>query len=820
MRTLPKAAPCLALVLAYTGDASADVELGSALRAVADAAPLGRLVTSTAPGGVARVALLAPRGDRPRALPSNAVPITAEWFALYAAPAGFDALRAATGTKLYWSPPRRVLLDDASAWTRAAAVRADYGLSGRGVLIGLIDTGVDIRHRDLRTATGSTRVRWFVDFSRPPARRHPALENELGCSADTAPCAIFSAEDLDALLSNQRTRDEPSDEFGHGTHVASLAAGNGLSHSPPRYVGVAPEAELIVARVSNASGSGILDADVLRAARFVFERAAELSAPAVLNVSLGSDFGAHDGSSALESALSSFVGPGAPGRAIVVAAGNSGALYAPLEASAASPLGVHTAVHVPINSPVRVPLFTRGSDSTTTRATVAVWLRFQRGDRVRVGVDRDGRAWVPELSPGVGTTARDGDLEITVLNGVRDSGSDLAAENPSAIIAISGSWRADVAFGIRLSGHGSARLWVQSTGDLDPSVSSGALLPFALKEGTISVPASAPGLIAVGATMNRVSWVDHSGALATHAANGALDASPPDSVAFFSAAGPNALGVMKPDLVAPGAQVIGAMAQQADPRREPGSGLFASNGRCTEGGECFVVDDSHAVTSGSSMAAPLVAGAVALLLERDPALTQDAVRALLQAGARPLEGIAFSEQQVGVGALDIQGALAAQIASDSPLDRVPGQRSWLAFAASFVRPDERAEIEAYAELRDDEGRIADGFDTRRLNLASSGGAIRDGLTRVAPGLYRFTLSAPRNAGGAMLRVELTFDGEPLAARELPIAVDPGAALGPATPVGGCGTVPGGAHDRGLLAALFASVSAWSERRRRRQRRTK
>src|SRR6185436_6154778 len=84
----------------------------------------------------------------------------------------------------------------------------------------------------------------------------------------------------------------PKDVFGHGTHVASLAAGSGGSTDPPRYVGIAPEASLIVVRVTRSGGAGIMDADVVQAARFVFEQAEALSMPAVINMSLGSDFGA------------------------------------------------------------------------------------------------------------------------------------------------------------------------------------------------------------------------------------------------------------------------------------------------------------------------------------------------------------------------------------------------------------------------------------------------------------------------------------------------------------------------------------------------
>ena len=149
---------------------------------------------------------------------------------------------------------------------------------------------------------------------------HADLESAYGCDGKDTACAVYAASDLDALLASNGN--PPTDDFGHGTHVASLAAGNGLSSKVPTYIGMAPEATFVVARVAQANGD-IDDADVLRAVKFVFDRAADLGMPAVVNLSLGSDFGAHDGSSALEGELSGMVGPDFPGRAIVVAAGNS-----------------------------------------------------------------------------------------------------------------------------------------------------------------------------------------------------------------------------------------------------------------------------------------------------------------------------------------------------------------------------------------------------------------------------------------------------------------------------------------------------------------
>ena len=720
--------------------------------------------------------------------------------------------------KLSWAPPRRTLLNAADDTTRAAIFRDFTGLTGKGVVVGIVDTGFDPKHPDLRDAAGKSRVAWALDLSRQPYGAHADLEADYACTGGAGySCAVFSSADLDELMLADSAQ-LPRDTLGHGTHVASLAAGNGLSQTPPKYVGIAPEATIVGVRVTRTGEGSILDPDVLLATRFVFERAKELGMPAVVNLSLGSDFGGHDGLTPLERGLSEFVGQSQPGRAIVVAAGNSGGIYGNLFPPYPPPFGIHTEVHVPRESSVRVPIISPPVGKSSTNATIYVWISARPGDSLEVGVDDEDGEWIEPLGPGHGASYSDAGVEVTILNQVSGEGSPITGGSNGAVVVLDGTWKSGTTFAVRLEGHGTARLWLQSEGDLAQGASGpGALFPRASKEGTIGIPATGADLIAVGATVNRVAWTDRKGEHIGLESLGALTNPKSDSSAYFSGAGPNSLGQMKPDLVAPGAFVIGAMSSLADPATNGGGGLFAGGSVCGDRPGCLVVDDFHALSSGTSMAAPIVSGAVALLLERDPNLDQGRLRTLLQAGARSLDGVVLLEQQTGPGELDLLGTLAVMDAEKSPLATVPdASESWLALASSYVHPDPEWPVEAVLELRTDEKNIVDGFEPSRLALQVSGGRAVLPLTRIAPGLWRFSAVPNAASGGGVLSLRLTFDGQTFLERKLPIAVDRGVADGGVDARGGC-EVSGRSTNSGQIWALFLASILLGRRRIRRRR---
>ncbi|MFT3769583.1 MAG: S8 family serine peptidase [Minicystis sp.] len=628
---------------------------------------------------------LHPMGDRLGRLPLTvALPPGADARSLGLLPVapGFGSIRlapeqvatfAAThpDLPLALTPRLHPLLDTSGKWTRAVKFREATGLDGSGVVVGVVDTGIDIMHPDFRNADGTTRIAWML-VGGTPKGLHPELEAKFGCTdPDQSACAVYSAADIDAMIA--KNAPEVKDTEGHGTHVASIAAGNGglMSGKTPKYVGMAPGATLIVAAPSQ--GSGFYDGDILNATRFVFACADSMDdcnegktsgkdprrVPAVVNLSIGGDYGSHDGQSNLEKGLSALVGDDKPGRALVIAAGNSGSLFGAPDGK--GPYGIHTEVHVASHEVTRVPIVA----SAAADGQAFVWITFRPGDVVDVALEGpEGASWIGFTGAGddAGYTEGSGTsvVKAGIVNNLPKSNPSISPDTNSAVLVWTGHWP-ESEFNVVLRGSGDASLWVTGTGD----AAQGLLFARAIRQGTVNVPASAPALLAVGCTVNRVAWKPISGHSIELTQLGPDDDPVPDGACYFSADGPTPFGVQKPEISAPGGFIAAAMSVDADPRQHPG-GLFALEGCPTQDPNCAVMDDYHGLAAGTSMSSPHVAGAVALLMGLDPTLTQARVTEVLQAGARKPGGHIPDPNQLGPGALDLEGARMALLDATQP----------------------------------------------------------------------------------------------------------------------------------------------------------
>ena len=197
------------------------------------------------------------------------------------------------------------------------------GLSGRGVLLGIADSGIDWSHPDFIDASGKTRIAAIWDQTLQPM---PSLGLEPPTGYDRG--VELSREQIGLALSgsedeaSQILRSQAGDGSGHGTHVAGIAAGNGRA-SNGRYRGVAYESELLVVRLGRPREGGFPSTvELMLAVDYMIKKALELRRPIAVNLSFGNNYGSHSGSSLLETYLNSLSGYWK--NVIVAGSGNEG----------------------------------------------------------------------------------------------------------------------------------------------------------------------------------------------------------------------------------------------------------------------------------------------------------------------------------------------------------------------------------------------------------------------------------------------------------------------------------------------------------------
>ena len=179
-------------------------------------------------------------------------------------------------------------------------------LSGRGVLLGIVDSGIDYFHEDFRTEDGSSRILFLYD----------QVQDQ-----------VFTKEEIDQALAAEsregaRQIVASTDSTGHGTAVAGIAAGNGRE-SDGRYRGAAYESDLIVVRLGIPDPEGFpRTTQVMRGLDFIMQKAVELRRPIAVNLSFGNAYGSHDGSGLFERYIDQLA---EVGRSVfVIGSGNEG----------------------------------------------------------------------------------------------------------------------------------------------------------------------------------------------------------------------------------------------------------------------------------------------------------------------------------------------------------------------------------------------------------------------------------------------------------------------------------------------------------------
>ena len=621
-----------------------------------------------------------------------------------------------------------------------AAAQTYPGLDGRGVVVGIVDTGLDFRHRDFRDAAGRTRLLHLVDFSVEPLKGGPG--EAYGARA-------YTAAELDAQLQADASLGPSSpplvphqDLSGHGTHVAGIATGAGreaaAGFTPGRYLGVAPGAHIIAVQGARNNDSAFHDADVLSGIKFIFDRAAALGLPAVVNLSLGTQLGPHDGTSNLAKAISAFTGTDRPGRVIVASAGNDGGRdihasgYPRLDGEANVTLEIPPYTPSSARDLVHLEIWYGGHlDLTLTSPSGAAFGPVSTGSSLDKNTD-EGR--VKLLNAPSGKYPGNGRNQAVLV--VEEHGKVSPAQGRWTINLRGSAERFDVwLVNPAISGpSGRPRL----RGPLDPDI-------------RLSSPGTALGVITVAAYNTRVAWESQAGKMALlYARDG--------EHAFFSATGPALDGRMIPDVSAPGQFIISAMSRHA----QPWSALSSFYVPDTPGA-LWGKDQTRGLLRGTSQAAPHVTGVVALLLQKAPKLHMEQVRELLRVGARA-EGPGITpgsgwSPRWGFGKVDAARSLAAlAVQAGGPARGADPTRSTVGVNRDLLPAgsSERAIITVVP--RDAAGLpLGPGRDVK---VTTSAGIISGRATHRAYGRYEATL-IPRARLGARAVITAEVDGVPL-----------------------------------------------------------
>ena len=181
---------------------------------------------------------------------------------------------------------------------------------GSGIVIGMIDSGIDVDHPDFKDISDNTRVKWLWDMNQPNG---PNTPQPYGYGRE------WSAADIDAGLSTMHTGE---DQFGHGTYTTGIAAGNG--NSIGQFQGVAPLADLIVVGFNFNALDTV--SRMAHAVDYIFTKAQQLGKPCVINASLGDYGGSHDGLDLQAQYISNLLNQQS-GRVFVQACGDIGVNY-------------------------------------------------------------------------------------------------------------------------------------------------------------------------------------------------------------------------------------------------------------------------------------------------------------------------------------------------------------------------------------------------------------------------------------------------------------------------------------------------------------
>ena len=378
-----------------------------------------------------------------------------------------------------------------------------FSLFGQGILIAVLDSGIDYTHPEFRNPDGSTRILAVWDQT---GNGNPPEGFELGTE--------YSREEMNEALRNIDNAEAQlsiRDLSGHGTAVAAIAAGNS---------GVASQAQLLIVKLGNpAPDSFPKTTELMMAVEYAYRKALEVQMPLVINLSFGTVYGPHNGTGLLETYLDEMMGRWKS--VIVAGTGNEG--------NAAG----HTAVTLQEGVQTEIQF---GVAAGEAGLNVQLWKNYT--DQFDIYLRAPDGTQIGPLYENMGPQRyRIGQTNLLIYYG-KPSPFMISQEIffdfiPVNAYVTAGVWR--IILEPRRLTDGNVDLWLPSAGTLNPATRF--YRPTA--ENTLTVPSSAGKVIAVGAYDSR------SRIYAPFSGRGNPPGRPPLP----------ALSQIRPDLVAPGVDI-------------------------------------------------------------------------------------------------------------------------------------------------------------------------------------------------------------------------------------------------------------------------
>jgi subtilisin family serine protease len=484
-------------------------------------------------------------------------------------------------------------LDLSRPETRADRLhQADPAVRGKGVMVGVVDGGIDHTHPAFRHANGKTRILFLWDQGGQPKSAKVPYGRE------------YTRAEINAALASGVPL--PHADLGaHGTHVAGIAAGNDIAGGG-RFAGIAPEADLIVVALNTEAGTTLgRSTRAFDAFTYIVKRARKR--PVAINLSQGMNGGGHSGETALEVGLDNLVRQ--PNVIVIKSAGNE------------QEWRIHAGGDIGPGQTATRELQVANNDRLND--IVEVW--FDGAAGVSVSLQTPGGEQFPFVIAGNDqefTTQAGNQISLlteTNSSGTGDALATIILASGDAPFVQPGRWK------LLLRNNGAVPLrfdaWIERTRRDVPGEQTRFTTASADPTRTISVPGTARRIITVGSYVTRFAG-----------------GSPPGQVSSFSSRGPTRYGLLKPEIAAPGEMIVSARSSRSDAPSDP--------------------DPHRTPMNGTSMAAPHVAGAAALILSVRPGLTCEQVKQILMQTARR-DGLAAGAPNPswGAGKLDIAAAV-------------------------------------------------------------------------------------------------------------------------------------------------------------------